>query len=599
MLSSANPQDLDTLRRLLPMVTRYRWPLVLGGLALLMGSAATLTLPLAARGLIDAGFGNNGAASVLDFLPVLVGVVIVMALAMAIRHYWVTWLGERVVADLRGQIYRRLIHQSPAFYETTPVGELLSRLTADTTLIQTVVGSTISMALRNGLILVGGVAMLAWTSPTLTGVLALLIPLVAAPLFVFGRRLRRLSRIAQDRIADASARAEETLNATATVQSCNQEGAEAARFESAAEEAFRAAMARTRVRAFLAAWAMLGVFGAVLLVVALGLARVGSDTLSPGELGQFLFYAAFVAGSFGVLGEIWGDLQRAAGAAERISELLGMATLPPDDPPGDLPQAAAGPAQAVRQPPISIDFDGVSLTYPSNPQPALHAIDLHVAPGETVALVGPSGAGKSSLFKLLLGFYRPTEGMIRLGGEPIATLSLRALRARLALVPQEPVIFSGTAAENIRYGRPDASDAELVAAAQAAQADGFIRALNAGYGTTLGERGVRLSGGQRQRIAIARAILRAAPVLLLDEATSALDAESEAAVQQALGELGGLRTIMIIAHRLSTVRQADRIALIDRGRVIAIGPHQTLMEREPRYQRLVALQLVGAAESAA
>jgi ATP-binding cassette subfamily B protein len=573
--------SLRPLARLWPFLAPYRGWLVLALLALTLAAAATLALPLAVRRVIDLGFSRENAEHVDKYFLALFAVASVLALFTALRHYLVSWLGERVVADLRSAVYRHVIGMSPVFFETTRTGEVLSRLTTDTTLIQTVVGTSLSMALRNVFLLVGGLTLLAITSPHLTGVTVVLLLAVVLPAVWLGRRVRRLSRASQDRIADASAIAGEILNAVPTVQSFTQENAEAWRFAAAVEASFTTALRRIRTRSALTALVILLVFAAIVGVLWLGARLVLEGTLTAGVLTQFVLYAVVVAGAIAALSEVWGEVQRAAGASERLMDLL--AAVP----------AIRSPDHPVRLLQVrgDIRFREVTFHYPSRPEEAaLVNFTLHVRPGETVALVGPSGAGKSTVFQLLLRFYDPRQGRITLDGVDLAAARPDEVRRHIGLVPQDPVIFSADALENIRYGRTDASDAEVKAAARAALADEFLECLPQGYRTFLGERGVRLSGGQRQRLAIARALLKNAPVLLLDEATSALDADSERLVQIALEHLMQHRTTLVIAHRLATVRQAHRIVVLAKGRIVASGTHEELIGQSGLYARWAALQ---------
>ncbi len=575
-------RDLRPLRRLLPYLRPYRLAAAGAAVALTVSAVTVLGLGMGLRALVDQGFSQGNTALLDHALLVLLGVIAVLAAASYGRFYLVSWLGERVIADLRNEVYRHVVRLHPGFYETTKTGEIGSRLTADAAVIQTVVGSTASIFLRNLLMLAGGLIMLLVTSAKLTGLVLLVVPLVIVPILVFGRRVRRLSRATQDQVAGVAARLDETLQALRTVQAFGHEALEERRFGGQVEGAFGAAVQRVRSRAMLTALVILMVFGAVGVILWLGGHDVLAGRITGGDLSAFVFYAALVAGSVGAISEVIGDVQQAAGAAERLFDLLDVPpeiTAPPD--PLPLPEPPRG----------AVAFEGVRFAYPSRPgESALEGFDLTVAPGESVALVGPSGAGKTTVFQLLLRFYDPQDGVIRLDGVDIRSADPAAVRARLGLVPQDPVIFADTALANIRYGRPEASEAEVRAAADAAYAAPFIEALPAGYDTFLGERGVRLSGGERQRIAIARAILRDPAVLLLDEATSALDAESERMVQRALERLMRDRTTLIIAHRLATVQHVKRIAVLDAGRLVATGTHAELIRQGGLYARLAALQ---------
>jgi ATP-binding cassette subfamily B protein len=559
--------------------------------ALTVAAIATLVVPLAVRRLIDLGFGATSPAFIDQYFLALFGVVVVVACATYGRFYLVSWLGERVVADIRNDVYGHVLRQNPSFFEETRTGEVLSRLTTDTTVIQTLIGSSASVALRNLLLLLGGTVMLVVTSAKLTLLVFLLVPVVVVPIVGFGRKVRRLSRASQDRIADVSAIAGETLTAMQTVQAFTHEAAEHGRFMSSTESAFATAVSRIRARAFLTAVVMLLVFGGVVAVSWIGSTDVFAHSMSGGELMQFIIYAVLVAGAVGALSEIWGDIQRAAGAAERLLELLAaQPTVVAPARPRPLPTPATG----------AVAFEHVTFRYPTRADvSALGDFTLAVKPGETVALVGPSGAGKSTVFQLILRFYDPQAGHVTLDGVDLAEADPTAVRRRIGLVPQDAVIFAASALENIRYGRPEASEAEVRAAADAAAATEFIECLPDRFNTFLGERGLRLSGGQRQRIAIARAILRDPALLLLDEATSALDAESERAVQQALERLMRGRTTLVIAHRLATVLKADRIVVMDQGRVVATGDHGTLLAQGGLYARLARLQFEAGAEALA
>ena len=575
-------RDLSQLAHLWRFCRRYR-PQIAGALVALAVAAATvLGLGFGLRTLVDDGFASGNAALLDKAVLVLFLVIMLMAGASYARFSLVSWIGERVVADLRKAVYDHLVGLSPAYFEVTRTGEVMSRLTTDTTLLQTVVGTSVSIALRNLLLLVGGAVLLAVTSPRLTGMVFLLVPAVILPILIYGRRVRRLSRESQDRVADLSSHADETLTAIRTVQAFGQETTERSRFAALAEGAFTTAVERIRARAMLTALVILLAFGAVSLVLWIGGHDVLAGRISPGELSAFVFYAVVVAGAVGALSEVIGDLQRAAGATERLIELLNTKS----------EITAPGAPEILPNPPEGrVAFEGVRFNYPARPdRAAIEDFDLSVEPGERIAIVGPSGAGKTTVFQLLLRFYDPQAGRIRFDGFDLREVEPEALRARIGLVPQEPVIFSADAWENIRFGRPEASDEEVLAAAEAAQALDFLQALPEGLSSFLGQRGVQLSGGQRQRIAIARAVLRNPTLLLLDEATSALDSESERAVQQALERLMVDRTSLVIAHRLATVQKADRIVVMDQGRIVASGRHEELIRADGLYARLATLQ---------
>jgi ATP-binding cassette subfamily B protein len=580
--------SLAALKGLLPFLAPYRRQFVLAGIALLFAAGATLAIPAAFKQMIDLGFGAAaGARSIrhvdATFLA-LFGVAAVLGVATAARFYMVSWLGERVTADVRSAVYRHVVHQSPEFFETTQTGEVLSRLTADTTLIQAVVGTSISLALRNTLLFLGGLVMLFVTSAKLTAIILALLVAVILPIVLFGRRVRKLSRDSQDRIADASALAGEILNAMPTVQAYTHEQIEAERFGASVEGAFGAAMQRIRARSLLTMLAIVLVFGTIVFVLWLGAHAVLEGTMTGGDLGQFILYASIVAGSIGALAEVMGEAQRAAGATERLLELLAARSdIRNPAHPRPLPARSSNGA--------ALSLHDLTFAYPSRQDTAaLDHVSLAIRPGETVAVVGPSGAGKTTLFQLLLRYYDPQSGSITLDGVDIRDLDLHTLRGAIGIVPQDTVIFSADAMENIRYGRPEASDEEVIAVAKMAAAHEFIERLPQGYRSFLGERGVRLSGGQRQRIAIARALLKNPPLLLLDEATSALDAESERLVQGALEAAMVGRTTVIIAHRLATVQRADRIVVMEDGRVVETGTHASLVAMGGIYANLAALQ---------
>lgn len=581
-MSDKPAKNIRPLRKLWPFLRQYQLQLAYAGVALVVAAAATLTLPVALRFLIDVGLSPENRGAVNQHFASLLLLALVLGATTATRYYFVTWIGERLVADIRNAVYRQVLKMSPVFFETTRTGEVLSRLTTDTTLIQSVVGSSASIALRNLLTFAGGLVMLFITSPKLTGMILLVIPLVLVPIIVFGRRVRKLSRASQDTVADTSSLAQEVLNAMQTVQAYTAEWFENQRYQHAVETAFQTALRRIRTRAMLTLLVILLVFAAVVLVLWIGAQAVIDGSMTPGLLGQFLLYAIFTAGAVGALSETWGEIQRAAGATERLAEILETepAIVPPSNP-------VAMPARLNGE----IHFNNVSFAYPSRPDiTVLDQFDLHIKPGETVALVGPSGAGKTTVFQLLLRFYDPLSGEIQLDNTAIQQADPSAVRERISLVPQEPVIFAASASENIRYGNANATEPEAIEAAKHAAAHDFIEQQPEGYNTFLGERGMRLSGGQKQRIAIARAMLKNAAVVLLDEATSALDAESEKLVHDALEELTENRTTLVIAHRLATVREADRIVVMEKGRIMASGSHDELVQQGGLYSRLAKLQ---------
>jgi ATP-binding cassette, subfamily B, bacterial len=576
---------LRPLLALVPYVARYRGRAVLAFIALTVAAVTTLLVPVAARRMIDFGFSPEGIAMINSYFSVMIGVVAVLAGASASRFYLVMTIGERIVADLRRDVFAHLVSLSPAFFDSARSGELISRLTADTTQIKSAVGASVSTALRNVMLFVGATAMMVITSPRLSGFVLLAIPLIVLPLVAFGRWVRRLSRTAQDTLAEATAYASELVGAIRTVQAYTSARLAKARFGGEVEQAYEAARSSTRARAVLTAIIIFIVFTSVVAILWVGSHDVLTGTISMGRLGQFVLYTAFAAAALGQLSEVWGDVSAASGAAERLFEILrvkSQITLPAS------PRALPVPARG------DVSLESVSFAYPTRPDTlAVDDVSLSVRAGEKVAIVGPSGAGKSTLFHLLLRFYDPADGVILLDGVPIRAADPREVRARIALVPQDSVVFATTARENIRFGRPDADDAAVERAAALAHATEFIRRLPGGFEAQLGERGVTLSGGQRQRIAIARAILRDAPLLLLDEATSSLDAESETLVQTALEELMHHRTTLVIAHRLATVLSCDRIMVMDKGRIVEQGTHASLVAANGLYARLARLQFEG------
>ena len=576
---------LRPLLALAPYVALYRGQAFAALVALIIASAVTLVVPLAVRRMIDFGFSPEGIALINSYFAVMIAVVAVLACASASRYYLVITLGERIVADLRRDVFKHLTSLSPSFFDTAHSGELVSRLTADTTQIKSAVGASVSIALRNLVLFVGASAMMVVTSPKLSGIVLAVIPLIVLPLVAFGRRVQKLSRGAQDTLAEASSYASELIGAIRTLQAFTNERLAEARFGGEVERAYVAARNSTRARAFLTATVIFLIFTSVVAILWIGSHDVLTKQISAGRLGQFILYAAFAAGALGELSQVWGEISQASGASERLFEIL---RIKPDI------AAPANPRALPVPPRGDVAFDNVRFSYPTRPDHlAVDGVSFAVKAGEKVAVVGPSGAGKSTLFHLLLRFYDPASGVISVDGVPIREADPPAVRSRIALVPQDSAVFATSARENIRFGRPDASDAEVARAADLAHATEFITRLPLGFDTQLGERGVTLSGGQRQRIAIARAILRDAPLLLLDEATSSLDAESETLVQTALEELMKHRTTLVIAHRLATVLSCDRILVMENGRIVEQGTHASLVAANGLYARLARLQFEG------
>lgn len=582
-------RDIRPLASLLPYLVKYRGRVILAFLALLGASATTLLLPVAIRRMIDFGFGADDPSLVDNYFSVLIAVAAALATFSALRYYLVTSLGERIVADLRADVFAHLVRLSPAYFDSAKSGEMVSRLTADATQVKSAVGASASIAMRNLMMFAGASAMMVVTSPRLSLFVLGAIPVIVLPLIAFGRSVRRRSRHAQDTLAGASAYASESLGAIRTLQAFTNERLAGRRFAGAVEEAFGAALKAIGARALLTAFAMFVIASSVVTVLWVGASDVFNGRISAGELGQFLLYSIFAAGALGELSQVWGEISLAAGAAERLSELLRIEPeiAAPRDP-RPLPKRVAG----------EVRFDKVGFSYrQAGELPVLHGVDLAVAPGETVAVVGPSGAGKSTLFHLLMRFYDPSAGAVRIDGLDLRDCDPEEIRRQIALVPQDTTVFGASIAENIAFGRPDAAREEIEAAASAASADLFIKAMPQGYDTPVGERGVTLSGGQRQRVAIARAILKDAPVLLLDEATSALDAESETLVQGALERLMQGRTTLVIAHRLATVLKSDRIIVMDGGRIVESGRHEELVASGGLYAKLAKLQFESGAQA--
>lgn len=580
--SSGGRAKLRPLARLVPYAVHYRGRVAAALCALVVAALTTLAVPIAVRRMIDFGFSAEGIALIDSYFTVMIAVVALLATASALRYYLVTTLGERIVADIRNDVFGHLTRLSPAFFDTAKSGELVSRLTADTTQIKSAVGASVSIALRNLVLFIGGAAMMVFTSPRLSAFVLGAIPVIVLPLVAFGRSVRRKSRTAQDTLADASAYASELIGATRTLQAFTNEKLATTRFGAAVEAAYQAARGSTRARAALTAIAIFLVFSSVVVVLWVGAQDVLAGRITAGRLSQFVLYAVFAAGGLGELSQVWGEISQAAGAAERLFELLAVKPkIASPVSPVAMPRPARG----------DIAFTGVSFAYPSRPDVnVLDDISFAVKPGEKVALIGPSGAGKSTIFHLILRFYDPSHGHVSVDGIDVSKADPQDLRSRIALVPQDSVIFAANARDNISFGRMEASDAEIERAADLARASEFIRRMPEGFNTMIGERGITLSGGQRQRMAIARAILRDAPLLLLDEATSSLDAESETLVQQALDGLMKQRTTIVIAHRLATVLRCDRILVLDRGRIVEQGTHASLTAVGGLYARLAKLQ---------
>lgn len=574
-------KQLGALRGLLPFIRPYRGLVILAGMALVLTAATSLILPLAVRRVVD-GFSESNGTLIDSYFTAAIAIAAVLALGTGLRYYLVTRLGERIVADIRKAVFDRVVRMSPAFYERILTGEVLSRITTDTTLILSVIGSSVSVALRNILIFAGGMILMLITSAKLASMVLLIVPVVIVPIIVLGRRLRVLSRQNQDWIANSSGSASEVLTSVQTVQAFTHERLSSESFSDVTEKSFDVAMKRIATRAVMTVLVIFLIFSGVVGVLWMGARDVNEGIISIGALVQFVIYAIMVAGSVAALSEIWGELQRAAGATERLVELLNVEDAINDP---DAPELLTRPVRG------EITFEDVTFHYPSRPSiAALSGANLKIEPGQTVALVGPSGAGKSTVIQLLQRFYDPTSGIVSIDGQNLKDLDRVDFRQEIALVPQDPIIFATSALENIRFGRPDASDEDVITAAKAAAAHDFLMALPEQYDSQVGERGVMLSGGQKQRIAIARAILRDAPILLLDEATSALDAESERAVQNAVDELSQGRTSLIVAHRLATVKKADRILVFEGGKIVADGTHDTLVKEDGLYARLARLQ---------